>query len=246
MGGELVVMNIAVFGAAALQSATGIGFGIVAGPIMLMVLGSGDAIQISIILNILIAGFLMPSVRIHANQGVLMKFLLGSAIGIPVGLYVFLSVDIVLLKALAGIAVLMTVFIVLRKNGRVKTRNTDISENGMAIPVGIVSGVMGGSLGMPGPVPAAWMASTGFSKEAIRGTVLMLFVFSYAAAFMLQISVPGISAETIWTSIYLAPSTIVGILFGKVLAGWLTERGFRWLLVAILVSTAVLLFSSVL
>ena len=246
IGGEFVIMSLAVFGAATLQSATGIGFGIVAGPIMLMVLGSSDAIQISIILNILIAGYLMPSVRVHADQELLKKLLLGSVIGIPVGLYVFLSVEVVLLKILAGIAVTMTVFIVLRQSNRSTQVDTAAPGKGNATPVGVLSGVMGGSLGMPGPIPAAWMVSTGYSKEAIRATVLMLFVFSYALVFLLQVFLAGVSAEIIWTCVYLAPPTIIGILFGRVLAGWLTEQIFRWLLVIILASTAVLLFSSVL
>ena len=33
---DFLILNIAVFGAAALQSATGIGFGIIAGPVLLI------------------------------------------------------------------------------------------------------------------------------------------------------------------------------------------------------------------
>ncbi len=246
MGYELIIMNLAVFGAAALQSATGIGFGIIAGPVMLLVLGSGEAIQISIVLNILIAGWLMPSLRADADQFLVRKFLIGSIIGIPAGLYVFLIVDIVLLKALAGLAVLMTVFFVLRGNGITATTIRRESNDRQAVPVGVVSGLMGGSLGMPGPVPAAWMSATGHDKRTIRASILMLFVFSYAATFLLQVPLAGVSAQTILTCVYLAPATIMGILFGRVLAKWLTEQVFRWLLVVILFATAGLLLSSVL
>ena len=49
---EIVVLMVAVFGASALQSATGIGFGVIAGPILLILLNDGSAIQISIVLNL--------------------------------------------------------------------------------------------------------------------------------------------------------------------------------------------------
>jgi uncharacterized protein len=246
MGQEIIIMNIAVFGAAALQSATGIGFGIVAGPIMLMVMGSSEAIQISVILNILIAGFLVPSIKAESNHAVLSKFLWGSAIGIPVGLYVFMSVDIGLLKMLAGLAVSLTVLFVIRSARAPTSENHIIAPTRGALPIGVVSGLMGGSLGMPGPVPAAWMSTAGYSKTTVRATILMLFVFSYSAVFLLQVPLAGLRAETIHTSALLAPATIIGILFGRKLAHWLTEQTFRWLLVMILVATAFLLFSSVL
>ncbi len=61
MDQDFLVLNVAVFGASALQSATGIGFGVIAGPVLLVALNDGSAIQISIVLNLLIAAFLAPS-----------------------------------------------------------------------------------------------------------------------------------------------------------------------------------------
>ncbi len=58
---EILVLGIAVFGASALQSATGIGFGIIAGPALLIVLNDGSAIQVSVMLNLLIALLLAPT-----------------------------------------------------------------------------------------------------------------------------------------------------------------------------------------
>ena len=61
MDQAFLILNLAVFGAAALQSATGIGFGVIAGPVLLIALNDGAAIQISILLNLLIAVILTPS-----------------------------------------------------------------------------------------------------------------------------------------------------------------------------------------
>lgn len=246
MGIELVIMNLAVFSAAALQSATGIGFGIIAGPILLMVLDGGEAIHISIILNILIAVFLMPSLRKNANHALVRQFLLGSVIGIPAGLYVFLNIDIIMLKVLAGLAIVLTVIFVLRKSAG-STREGDVTSRfRQAIPIGFVGGLMGGSLGMPGPVPAAWMSAIGCDKVTVRASILVMFVFSYSAIFLLHLPFAGITSQTFMTTAYLVPATIIGIVFGNAMAKWLTEQVFRWMLVGILIATACLLFSSVL
>ena len=244
MDQHFLILNIAVFGAAALQSATGIGFGIIAGPILLIYLNDGSAIQISIVLNLLIALILAPSLRQQADRQLLSRLLIGLAIGSPVGLLIFLNMNIVFLKAFAGLAVAYTLFVILRSNRAPSHAPTLATKSTEQISIGVMSGIMGASLAMPGPIPAAWMSTRGFSKETIRATILVMFVFAYVVALALQFGLAGIGADTMRLSAMLAPSTIVGILVGRSLANRLTEQTFRYLLVIILASTAVILFST--
>ena len=244
MDQNFLILNIAVFGAAALQSATGIGFGIIAGPILLIYLNDGSAIQISIVLNLLIALVLAPSLRQQADRQLLSRLLIGLAIGSPVGLLIFLNMNIVFLKAFAGLAVAYTLFVILRSNRAPSHAPTLATKSTEQISIGVMSGIMGASLAMPGPIPAAWMSTKGFSKETIRATILVMFVFAYVVALALQFGLAGIGADTMRLSAMLAPSTIVGILVGRSLANRLTEQTFRYLLVIILASTAVILFST--
>ena len=112
------------------------------------------------------------------------------------------------------------------------------------ISIGVMSGIMGASLAMPGPVPAAWMSAKGFNKETIRATILLMFVFAYVVALALQFGLTGIGADSMRLSVMLTPSAVVGILVGRLLSSRLTEQTFRWLLVIILASTAIILFST--
>lgn len=244
MDQHFLILNIAVFGAAALQSATGIGFGIIAGPILLIYLNDGSAIQISIVLNLLIALVLAPSLRHQADRQLLSRLLIGLSIGSPVGLLIFLNMNIVFLKAFAGLAVAYTLFVILRSNRAPSHAPTLATKSTEQISIGVMSGIMGASLAMPGPIPAAWMSTKGFSKETIRATILVMFVFAYVVALALQFGLAGIGADTMRLSAMLAPSTIIGILVGRSLANRLTEQTFRYLLVIILASTAVILFST--
>ena len=241
---DFLILNVAVFGAAALQSATGIGFGVIAGPVLLIALNSGSAVQISIILNLLIASILAPSLWRQADRQLLARLLIGLAIGSPVGLLIFLNMDIVALKAFAGLAVAYTLFLLLRNNRAPSHAPTLATKSTEQISIGALSGIMGASLAMPGPIPAAWMSAKGFSKETIRATILVMFVFAYVVALALQFGLAGIGADTMRLSATLAPSTSVGILVGRLLVSRVTEQTFHYLLVIILASTAIILFST--
>ena len=176
MDQHFLILNIAVFGAAALQAATGVGFGIIAGPILLIYLNDGSAIQISIVLNLLIALVLAPSLRQQADRQLLSRLLIGLAIGSPVGLLIFLNMNIVFLKAFAGLAIAYTLFVILRSNRA--PSHALATKSIEQISIGVMSGIMGTSLAMPGPIPAAWMSTKGFSKDTIRATILVMFVFA--------------------------------------------------------------------
>ena len=244
MNQDFLILNIAVFAASALQSATGIGFGVIAGPILLIVLNDGSAIQISIVLNLLIATLLAPSLRHDADRQLLKKLLIGLLVGSPIGFLIFLNLDVAWLKTFAGLAVIFTLLATVRSYQVAPQRVDKSPGDTERISIGVVAGVLGASLAMPGPIPAAWMSVKGFSREAVRATILLMFVFAYAVALALQFAASGVGADTWQLCAMLAPSTIVGILAGRVLGHRISERTFRWTLVIILVATAITLFAS--
>ena len=240
---EFLVLGIAIFGASALQAATGIGFGVIAGPALLIVLNDGSAIQISVLLNLLIAAILAPSLRRKADRQLLKILLIGLVIGSPVGLLIYLQMDISLLKAFAGLVVLFTLFLVLRGDRALPSRR-DGAGRAELVSVGVIAGIMGGSLAMPGPVPAAWMSARGFDKDTIRATILVMFVVAYTMALLLQFALANISTDTLILTAMLAPPTLAGIFVGNILSSRISEAAFRWLLAVILTFTMIFLFAT--
>lgn len=241
---EFALLIFTVFAAATLQAATGIGFGIIAGPLLLATLNDGSAVQISIILNLMIATLLAPTVWQHFDSNVLPKLVLGLLIGSPLGLVIFTALDIVYLKALAGIFVLLALFFLLFGN---RLALGDVHQNPAAaeqISIGAIAGIMGGSLAMPGPIPAAWLSARGFGKVVTRATILVMFIFAYLVALLLQVALVGINKDTLLYSAELAVPTAIGIVAGRYLSHRISEAVFRNIVIVVLIATSVTLLVS--
>lgn len=223
----------------------GIGFGVIAGPVLLIALNDGSAIQISVLLNLLIAVLLAPSLRWKADRGLLKSLIIGLAIGSPLGLLIYLLLDIALLKLFAGLVVLFTLFLLLHGDRATTTLQSKASGSVERISVGVIAGIMGGNLAMPGPVTAAWMSARRFDKDTIRATVLLMFVVAYGIALLLQFSMAAISPDTLKLTAILTAPTLAGIVVGQALSSRISETVFRWLLAIILAVTSIFLFATV-
>lgn len=243
MDPTLVALHAAVLAAALLQAATGIGFGVIAGPIILMVMNDGAAVQVTILLSLLIALVLAPSLYRQAHKKVLGHLLLGSAVGVPLGILIFLNVSLEVLILLAALAVL---FMALSTSGLLalplrkgETRRGAVQN----LAIGVLSGAMSASLAMPGPVAAARMSALALPKKTIRATILVMFVVSYSAAFAFQVGLVGWSRPAWSLTASLLPATLIGILLGRLLVARISERAFRGLIVAVLIATSLSLFA---
>ena len=236
-------MNAVVLVAAVLQSATGVGFGVIAGPAFLVIMHNTAGIQVSIMLNLLIAVLLAPSLWRSVDRSILNRFTFGVLLGTPLGLFVFLNLSLAALKILAAIAVLFSLIMLLRRRGPLGTGRPE--RPGERVLIGVASGTMGGSLAMPGPVPAAWMAARRYDKETIRATILLLFVAAYTIALLLQYGLAGIETDSLVRAATLIPATVVGIPLGHWLSRHISEQAFRRFLIAVLCLTIALLLLTI-
>ena len=244
MDGQTLVIQAAVFVAAVFQSATGIGFGLIAGPVLLLVMNNASAVQVTILLSLLISAVLAPSVYGRADRGLLLNFVLGTVVGVPIGVILYRQSSIGLLKFTMGLVVLLMAVSVSRRIGLGVRSETTPKQKMADIGIGVLSGVMGASLAMPGPPVAARLSALGCTKDTVRATALALFVVSYGAALALQALTVSISTRTVSLALTLLPVTLLGMYLGKKSVVWIRERTFRLLIAAALAVTSVGLLAS--
>ena len=238
----LFMLGFAVFGASCLQSATGIGYGVIAGPIFLVVLNGPEAFQISTLHNLAIALILLPVLWNSINKTALRLLVAGSSCGLIVGFALQLWIDVLALKVAATLMIgFVTVTLVRNMRRNITPIKQDSPSALETSGIGMLAGIMGGMLAMPGPLAATWMSAKGFHKQEVRATVLAFFVFAYGANAILYVGVTGFSTEILKLTLLLMVPLIFGIIAGNRLAGLINEKVFRWILLLVLLSTLSLL-----
>jgi len=242
---EALALAAITLAAATVQGATGFGFGVLAVAPYLLILDSLAAVQLAIAVTLAISLALVPKLAAAAPRPLLWRLILGSALGLPLGLAAYAAASLAAVKLTVG--VLITLFagcLLLEWNGPAAGRGpaTWPVEAG----IGVVSGAMTTSLAMPGPAVVLYLAALRTARDASRAATLTLFLFSYGAALALQALVAGMARETWLLASLLAPVAMLGAVAGDRLAPLLGPRAFRRAILAILLATGLITAASAL
>lgn len=226
----------AVVLAAFLQTITGIGFAMIAGPVILLALNDGSAVQVTTLLSLLIAVVLAPGLRSRIDPPMLKQLSIGALAGLPFGIALFALVGVDLLKLIAGltVGVLTALTLMIRRHEGAALRPASWGDWAS----GGVSGLFGGCLAMPGPTAAVRMNARNFDKMVTRATILAMFVLVYPLIFAAHALTVGVTRETLITSAILIPSTLAGVVIGHFAAPHVSERLFRNMVLVLLAATS--------
>ena len=236
-----VLLHLIVALAASLQGITGIGFALLAGPALLLVLNDGAALQIAALLSLVIALALVPGFWRHIDWGRLVRLGMGGLVALPFGLWLYAEASPAVLKLLAGMVIGALTLMMLLGPGQGVGAKTD---KGAASRIGDLSagglaGLLGGALAMIGPAISLRLTATGTAKLVNRATVLGLFTIGYPLLFAGQAAVAGVTAQTLWTTLGYVPTTLAGAIAGQIAVKHVSETLFRRLVILFLVATAV-------
>lgn len=201
---QLLLASIAVFLAAALQVLTGFGFAVISIPLLLSVFPGYEAVVLSMSLSMFTL-LLQARKNWRSARWDLIKRLI--FIGYPslfLGLALSGRLNTANLKGLVGVSVLSYVFVqwILVERERIAVRETSLMTPELSSAVyrretasnnitkgfylaGLLSGVLTGAAGMPGPPVVAVLAKP-LPKEIFRATVINYFVLMYFASLILS------------------------------------------------------------
>ncbi|KMK78051.1 sulfite exporter TauE/SafE family protein [Alkalihalobacillus pseudalcaliphilus] len=229
---DYIVFLLIVLVASVLQTSSGFGFSILATPFLLLLFEPYEAIQINLVISFIISLLLFQKIKGDINQGVLKRMVIGSMPGLPIGIYVFLIIDIMYLKVIIGSLILFLTTLLLLS---FRIRENNVRDYGVAG----ISGVLTTSVGMPGPPLLLYFSGTNTSKSAVRATTLAFYLFIYLISFFIQFVTVGTS-QVVWTSIAMSiPVVLLGLVLGQFLFKRMSQRFFRWLSYALLLFTGI-------
>lgn len=225
-----MVLMLVVLIASILQTSTGYGFSIIGTPFLLLLYPAHMAIQINIILSICLSAVMIFNIRKEVDKTLVIRLIKGSVLGLIAGIFVYLFLDIQLLKMTVGVIILILTVLLIFQVTMKQTKKKDYITGG-------VSGVLTTSIGVPGPPLLLYFSGAGIDKTTLRSTTLAYYLFVYFASLMMQISFGGTNKETWMFSLIAIPPLFIGVFLGQLLFKRISQLTFLIITYIILLFT---------
>ncbi len=215
------------------QTVAGFGFALIAVPFLVIVLDVKDAVVFVGILGLLNSTLVARAVWRHVRVRSVGTMLLGSFIGMPVGLLVLLFAPedaLRLAVGVASIAMAAAITLGLRFGG---------GDRAGELFAGAVSGALSTSTGMNGPPIVLYLPERGYLPVEFRGALSAFFIVSGIVSLAAFAATGVVSGASLALSAVGVPAVFAGNWSGHRLLGRLSHETFRRLVLALLIFTAV-------
>ena len=224
--------------AAVVQAALGLGFPLVATPIITTIVDPRSAV-----VTLTLPSFVLSALQLwrgRAHLGVyreVLTLLLGIVPGGLVGAYLLTVLPVPVLTALiGGMIILYVVLATLRLDPRVPVR----WRGPAGAVVGLVSGVLGAAAGMNGPIIAVYLAALRLEKNAFVVAISLAFVAGHVPKITGYAMLGLFTPHRLLLSALMLPSVALGFVLGTAVRSRISQRAFARALQAFLLVIGVL------
>lgn len=236
---ELSLFLLATFAGALVAGLSGFAFGLVASSIWLYILTPLQTATLIIAFGLILQGYAVWKLRRALDWRKLWPFLIGAALGAPVGVSILSWANPVYLRAGVGtFLVLYALYALLRPAIAPVNAGGAVADAG----IGFLNGVLGGITGLAGILVTIWCGLRGWPKEVQRTVFQPVAVATFLMSALWIGAKGAITPDT--TKLFLVglPALLAGTWLGLKLFGRLDETGFRKIVLALLlISGAVLM-----
>ncbi len=232
-GVELAVVATVVALAAAAQMVSGFGFALLAVPLMGLAIDVKTAVVVCTICGTASNTYQAIVDRADRDTGLAIRLIIASILGMPLGWFLLEHSTSDQLKVVVGLMVLVAVVLVSRASNRaVQWRPLDWIA-------GFTSGVLAIATSTNGPPLVVLLRAKKLAPQVFRSTINSVFcvvALVSIAVFAMGGRITGSVGKAIVTAI---PGLVIGIWFGRVVRGRLSEATFWRLVLTMLIGTAV-------
>ena len=168
MTGTLVGLG-AFFLAGLIQGCTGFGSALVAAPCLLMYFEPTFVVPVITLMSLTNTSLVAFHARRHILPGLVGPLALGGVVGSPIGITLLVVLNPDWLKV--GVAAFVVAFALVLLSGWSKPIQ---NPKWSLLPIGLVSGILGGTTGISGPPVILFLANQGTPKEVFPGQYRLL------------------------------------------------------------------------
>lgn len=237
MAHEIWIGLVVAFASGIIQGCTGFGLGLVAAPPLMIVLPPVAVVPVVLMMSTVNTAVAAFHARRQINPRIVIPLALGAAIGLPVGIYTLKQMDAGLFKVLVGILVLFFAAAMLAG-----WRRPFQNERRALLPVGLMSGFLGGSTSMGGPPVILFLANQQTPKEIFRASLLCFFFAGNCLALTLLYFNGLMTWDVVRHAAILLPGLLVGTGLGMASSHRIPELVFHRLAMILVACMGALLF----
>jgi len=228
---QVVFIGLVIFlFSAILQGLTGFGFSILAVPLITLFIPPKTAVPILLIYSMIINIVVLYSARKAVNLKKIWILLVAGIITMPLGTHLLVIMNENLLKIFIGSMILMFGILLL-----IGFRKQFANEKIAMLPVGMVSGLLGGSISISGPPIILFLSNQDVDKHTFRGNLAAYF-------FILNLfTIPvyylnGLLTKVVWSySLTFLPGLLIGVVVGNLLSHKIKDNHFKKITLILLI-----------
>lgn len=224
---DVSVILIGAFAASVVNGITGTFFALVGMAIWLQVLPPVQAVLLVVITSILLNVIMIWRLRLASRWQLLWPFLIGSAIGVPLGVAALHHIDAHLIRRAAGVLLILYSVYMLRRPVMPVVK---LSPGGGRLAdgvVGLLGGFMGGAFSLNGMLPTLWCGLRGWSKAEQRCVFQPFIVATHVMTLIWLGGVGGIQPVTLRNVLLCLPMLALGGWLGLKVFNKVSDTGFR-------------------
>lgn len=245
----MILAALAALAGAFAQSATGLGFALLVGPVLFSIRPPDEAVTTLLILGMLMGLLVLFAERrpLHVLPAESRTILLAAIPGLPLGVLALEGLSAPALQLLLGITVIVTGLIQLRQGRRARAptgsssapapRSASRSLGGAV--AGISAGALTSSITVNGPPVLLWLLAREATPPQVRDTLATMFVTLNLAALAIVLAVAGGGALDPLAVAVLAPFTAIGHRTGRSGVDRLEPQRVRAVLLALVLAAGV-------
>jgi hypothetical protein len=227
----------ATFAAALVAGLAGFAFGLVAAAVWLHILTPLQTASLIIAFGLIVQGVAVWKLRGALAWTRLWPFLLGAALGVPLGVWVLALADPAQVRRAVAVFLVLYGLYGLARPALPAVEAGAVADAG----VGFLNGVLGGMTGLAGILVTIWCGLRGWKKDEQRAVFQPVGVAIFAMSAAWLGAKGAISLDIIKLFALGLPVLLAGTWLGLKLYGRLDEQGFRRVVLVLLLVSGVAL-----
>jgi uncharacterized protein len=232
---DLILFAVGTFAAALVTGVAGFAFGIVAAAVWLYVLSPAHTTALIVAYGLIVQGISVWKLRRSIKLVRLLPFLLGAAIGVPIGVDLLHWVSPAILRISIGIVLILFSLYNLMRPQFAPVAVGKAADGA----IGLLNGVIGGATGLAGIAVTIWCTLRGWPRDEQRTIFQPIGVAVFLMTGLWLGGTGLVDAETLRLFVIGLPLLLAGTWAGVRLYARLDEAGFRIVVLGLLLISGV-------